>query len=106
VLQTITLPGDFATRPMGGVAAPDGKHVFITTGRGKSVMVIDTATNAVVNTIEVGERPWGIAVSADGSQVFTANGPSNDVSFVDVAGKTVTARVKAGERPWGVAFVP
>jgi YVTN family beta-propeller protein len=43
VLKTITLSGPMF-RPMGGVAAPDGKHVFITTGRGKNVVIIDTAT--------------------------------------------------------------
>jgi YVTN family beta-propeller protein len=43
VLKTITISGP-SFRPMGGVAAPDGKHVFITTGRGKNVVIIDTAT--------------------------------------------------------------
>ena len=105
VLKTIQLTGQLV-RPMGGVAAPDGKHVFITTGRGKNVLIIDTATQQPVATIEVGERPWGIDVSADGKTVFTANGPSNDVSFVDVETRMVTAKVKVGDRPWGVLFVP
>ena len=91
---------------MGVVASPDGKRVFVSAGRGKGVVIIDTTTNAPIGVVEAGERPWGIAVSADGRTVFTANGPSNDVSFIDVATRTVTARVKVGERPWGVAFVP
>jgi YVTN family beta-propeller protein len=91
---------------MGMVAAPDGKHIFVTTGRGKSVVIVETATNKPIASVEVGERPWGIAVSDDGSTVFTANGPSNDVSIVDVASRTVKAKVTVGDRPWGVVFVP
>ena len=105
VIETIPLEGQMV-RPMGVIASSDGRHVFVSTGRGKSVVTIDTATNMPIGVVEVGERPWGIAASADGRTVFTANGPSNDVSFVDVASGTVTARVPVGERPWGVAFVP
>jgi YVTN family beta-propeller protein len=88
------------------VAAPDGKSIYVTTGRGQGVVIIDTATNKPVASIEVGGRPRGIAVSADGRTVFTANGPSNDVSIVDVASRTVKAKVTVGDRPWGVAFIP
>ena len=86
--------------------APDGTQVFISTGRGKNVVVIDTATNKAVAFIEVGDRPWGIAASRDGKTLFTANGPSNDVSIVDLASRTVKAKVKVGNRPWGVVYVP
>ncbi len=91
LIDTIKLTGGQLVRPMGVVAAPDGKHIFVTTGRGKNVVIIETATNKPIASIEVGERPWGIAVSADGNTVFTANGPSNDVSIVDVASRTVKA---------------
>ena len=105
VLKTIQLTGQLV-RPMGGAAAPDGKLVFITTGRGKNVLIIDTATQEAVASIEAGDRPWGIAVSSDGKTVFTANGPSNDVTIIDVDSRMVKAKVKVGERPWGVLFVP
>lgn len=106
VLETVKLTGGQLVRPMGVVASPDGKFVFVTTGRGKNVVILETATNKQVASIEVGERPWGIAVSPDGNTVFTANGPSNDVSIVDVASRTVKAKVPVGDRPWGIVFVP
>jgi YVTN family beta-propeller protein len=90
---------------MGVVATADGRQVLISTGRGRSLMIIDTATNTATGAVEVGERPWGVAVSPDGRTAFTANGPSNDVSFVDVASRTVIAKVNVGDRPWGVVFV-
>ena len=98
VLKTIPITGPMF-RPMGGVAAPDGKHVFITTGRGKNVAIIDSATQQVLGAIEVGERPWGVAVSGDGKTIFTANGPSNDVSIVDVESRMVKATVKSAIDP-------
>jgi YVTN family beta-propeller protein len=85
------------------VAAPDGRFVYVTTGRGGKVVVLETATDKSVAEIDVGPRPWGIGVSADGKTLYTANGPSNDVSIVDVAQRAVTARVKVGDSPGGVA---
>lgn len=106
VLQTIKLPGDSMVRPMGTVVSPDGKLLFVTTGRGKHLVIVDTATNQQVAQVEAGQRPWGVAVAPDGRTVFTANGPDNDVSFIDVETRSVKTKVKAGDRPWGIAYVP
>ena len=104
-VQTITLSGEMM-RPMGVVVSPDGSRLYVSTGRGKQLAIIDTATHAQVGSVEVGERPWGLDISRDGTLVFTANGPSNDVTIVDTATMSVVGRVQAGERPWGVVFVP
>jgi YVTN family beta-propeller protein len=104
VLSTIQLSGELI-RPMGAVASDDGKFVFVSTGRGKRLVVIDTSTNQPIASVEVGDRPWGLAVSADGARAYTANGPSNDVSIVDVKAGAVKARVKVGDGPWGVALI-
>ncbi len=105
LLRTIKLAGE-GVKPMGAVASPDGRYVHVTTGRGRTVVTIETATDKPVGSLEVGPRPWGIAVSPDGGTLYTANGPSNDVSVVDLASKSVTARIKAGDGPWGVAVLP
>jgi len=66
------------------------------------VFTIDTATNKVIGSVEVGQRPWGIALSPDGKTLYSANGPSNDVSVVDLATNAVVKTIKAGTSPWGV----
>ena len=66
------------------------------------MFTIDTATNTVLGSVEVGARPWGIALSLDAKTLYSANGPSNDISVVDLATNTVTKKVKAGTGPWGV----
>jgi YVTN family beta-propeller protein len=86
--------------------APDGKRLYVATGRAGSVLAIDPATLDVAATIQVGKRPWGIALSPDARLLYTANGPSDDVSVVDLATQNELTRIKAGQSPWGVAVVP
>jgi YVTN family beta-propeller protein len=85
--------------------SPDASKLYVSTGRGKEVFTIDTATDKVLSSVEVGGRPWGIALSPDAKTLYSANGTSNDVSVVDLATNTVTHKVKAGTGPWGVVVL-
>ncbi len=93
-------PGEI--KPMGMALANDASKLYVSTGRGKKVFVIDTATNRPETSFEVGQRPWGLALSKDGKTLYTANGPSNDVSVVDLATNTVTRKVPVSAGPWGI----
>jgi YVTN family beta-propeller protein len=103
VTKTLKITGEMA-RPMGVIASPDGRRVYVTTGRGTMLLAIDTAKDEVVGSVKVGTRPWGVEISPDGRRLYTANGPSNDVSVVDAETMTVIATVPAGRSPWGVAI--
>lgn len=103
VVQTISV--DAGLKPMGMAMSRDGSRLYVTTGRGKKVVVVEPATGNIVTSFEVGDRPWGIALSPDEKLLFTANGPSNDVSVVDVATHNVIKKIKVGEKPWGVLVV-
>jgi YVTN family beta-propeller protein len=103
VLNTIKL-GD-GMRPMGTVMAPAGGILYVSTGRSKMILGVDTATNKVASSVEAGPRPWGVAIDADGKTIYSANGPSNDVSVIDVGTKQVSAKVPAGRGPWGIVVV-
>ena len=90
---------------MGTAVSKDGKELYVSTGRGNAVAIIDTEKNAVTATIPVGNRAWGIALSPDGSKLYTANGASDDVSVVDVKARKELKRIKVGSGPWGVAII-
>src|SRR5690349_13896182 len=45
--------------PMGTAMGADGKKLFVSTGRGNTVAVIDTADNSLGGSIPVGGRAWG-----------------------------------------------
>jgi YVTN family beta-propeller protein len=92
--------------PMDARVSPDGRELYVSTGRGNSVVVIDTATDKLVATIPVGERVWGIALSPDGSKLYAANGASNDISVIDVKARKELKRIKVGDGPWGIAVAP
>lgn len=101
--RAVPLAGDELLRPMGMALSPDNTHLYVTTGRGGSLLEIDTASARVTRTIAgVGARPWGIALSGDGKLAYTANGSSGDISIVDLASGTVRQRIKVGQSPWGV----
>jgi YVTN family beta-propeller protein len=89
------------------VFSPDGKRLYVTTGAGKSVLILDPVKKTTVGTIEnVGGFPRGIAISRDGKKLYTANGSSNDVAIIDVASKKVVSRVTVPGAPWAIVVVP
>ena len=91
---------------MGVMLDPRRERLYLSTGRGGTVAVVDMRGPKLVAEIPVGPRPWGIALSADGRRLYTANGPSNDVSVIDVAALRVIKRIPVGNSPWGVAIGP
>ena len=90
---------------MGTAISGDGRELYVSTGRGNAVAVVDTEKSAIIATIPVGNRAWGIALSPDGSKLYTANGASDDLSVVDVKARKELKRVKVGSGPWGIAIV-
>ena len=73
-------------------AAP---FVYIPNTNSNTISVIDTATNNITATVNVGTTPAGVAVTPDGTKVYVANSGDNpgDVSVIDTATNTVTATV-------------
>jgi YVTN family beta-propeller protein len=71
-----------------------------------TVSVIDTATDTVTDTIEVGVYPYGVTVNPAGTSVYVTNNGDDTVSVIDTATKTVTATVNVGLHPLGVAVNP
>jgi YVTN family beta-propeller protein len=102
VTKTLRFPK--GSKPMGVAVSPDDKRIYVANGRGKTVSVVDAATDSILASIEAGERPWGIAVTPDGRKLYSANGPSNDVTVLDTKTLKVIKKIPAGELPWGVAI--
>ena len=77
---------------------PDLRGLYVAGGGTNAVYVIDTATNAVIETIreQMGRRPWGIAITPDGKKVYTANGLSDSISVIDTECLCVIDSIEAG----------
>lgn len=101
-LRTIQLGEPGKVKPMDVILSADGSQAYVSSGRGKQLFMIDTKTNTISGSVEVGKRPWGIALSPDGKTLFAADGPSDSIAVVDLATKSVIKRINAGNSPWGV----
>jgi YVTN family beta-propeller protein len=94
--------GPVGARPMGLALSPDDKWLFVSTGRGGAIGVVDVAKRQFDHLIEgVGARPWGIAMASDGQHVYTANGSSDDLAIVNAKTGNVERKVPIGGLPWG-----
>jgi YVTN family beta-propeller protein len=98
------------SRPMSIVLDESRQRLYVSTGRGGTVAVIDMVGEQpelkLAAEVQVGPRPWGIALSQDGRWLYTANGPSNDVSVVDTQALREVRKVGVGRSPWGVILGP
>lgn len=93
-------------RPMAIVLDSSRARLYVSTGRGGTVAVIDSKSHELLAEVQVGTRPWGIALSQDGRWLYTANGPSNDVSVVDTQTLRAVRSIPVGRSPWGVVVGP
>jgi YVTN family beta-propeller protein len=93
-------------RPMAVILDTTRDRIYLSTGRGGTVAVIDAKQSKLVEEVKVGARPWGMALSSDGRLLYTANGPSNDVSIVDTTTLKVRKHIPVGRSPWGVVIGP
>ncbi len=107
---TITVQAD----PLPIAASPTGPYVYVAntcgTGAGGicqtvgTVSVIDTSTQSVVQTVNVGWGPDGLAFTPDGTSVYVANTSDGSISVIDTATYSVQTPVTGLPYPNGVAF--
>ena len=53
--------------------------------------MIDTSTNSVIATVNVGLSPYGVAVTPDGEKIYVTNSLNNTTSVIDTTTYKVTA---------------
>jgi YVTN family beta-propeller protein len=77
-----------------------------------TISVVDTATNALIKTIDVGLHPTGLALSPSGDRLYVTNANSDTVSVIATATDTVvktlrvTRHAPLGSSPNAVAVSP
>ena len=102
----------FTGANFGGAIWTDGEcrcqanFVYVANPDDDNVLVIDTATNTVGQTISVGVFPRAVAVSPDGSTVYVANENDGTVSVIDTVINTVGQTISVGMLPVSVAVSP
>ena len=70
------------------------------------VSVIDTASNTLVNEVDVGINPRALAVTPSGQKLYVLNQGANSVSVVSTATETVTATIPVALSPFTLVIAP
>jgi YVTN family beta-propeller protein len=105
LVTTIIVPGDANAQPF----------AYIPISGSDSVSIIDTATNIVVGTTQVGGSafggglsvlPDGVAITPDANRVYVTNYRDNRVYIIDTETNTVVGFVSVGSTPSGIAMAP
>jgi YVTN family beta-propeller protein len=89
-----TLP---VTAPDGLVITPDGKKVYVSSMDTGTVKVVDTASDTIVASVDVGAKPAGLAVTPDGRSVVVAVGGTDEVVIIDTKTDAVVRHVPVGQ---------
>lgn len=82
------------------------KKVYVGNQASNNVSIIDSATNEVIASVDVGAGPHGIAIIPDGKKFYVANYDSNNVSVIDADTNTRIGIVDYIGNPWGIAVTP
>jgi PQQ-dependent catabolism-associated beta-propeller protein len=93
-----------ADKPVGMVLSPDEKTLYVATGRGNGVAIVNTVAMKMIAQIPTGERVWGIALTPDGRKLYAANSLSNTISVIDTAARKVVRTIPTGDGPWALAM--
>jgi YVTN family beta-propeller protein len=102
----------FVTVLVLAVAAPSSAQVFgyITDNLDRTVSVIDTTSETVVATIDLGlPYPVGVACHPDGKKVYvggTGAASAGYVFLIDVATQSLIDTLPVGKQPQGLAVLP
>ncbi|MGG0464813.1 hypothetical protein [Priestia aryabhattai] len=107
IIDTVTPP----VIAFGMAITPDGSRVYATDidpGSSK-VLVINTTTNTVTNTIPSTPNtitPLGIAITPDGLRAYVTNYGLSNVSVIDTTTNMIIDVIHVGTAPEGIAITP
>ncbi len=99
---------DMPNGTQGITVSPDGKRVLAVDYKDPKFVVIDTATDKIVDTVAVDQNrrgPFRVKYSPDSSKLVTCDdqqGLANIISTADLHGKQQVVTV--GKTPFGIAF--
>jgi YVTN family beta-propeller protein len=102
------------THPSAMTLDPSSGRLYVANTDSDNVSVVDTATNGVLQTIElapypgaqVGASPNALALAPDGTRLYVANAGDNDLAVVDLPAGNVAGLVPTAWYPTGLAISP
>jgi YVTN family beta-propeller protein len=104
-----TIPISDRARPDGFVFAPDGTKAYVANFDEKSglseVIIIDTSSRSIIDSIRLDEDPTGIAITADGKQLYVGDFTYNRVWAINLQTRT-RHTIPVKKSPYRIAIAP
>jgi YVTN family beta-propeller protein len=97
-----TTPIALGMTPWALCMAPDGRHVYVSSPQGGRVLVVDTHTHRVTDSLAC-QSPGEMTVTPDGGRIHVAI--ASGVSVIDTGTEAVTAPSPSANVP-GIALDP
>ncbi len=84
--------------------SPDGKQVWVGLNADGAIDVIDTATNKVVERLNLMGRPYRVRFTPDGKSLVATMPNSKELVVIDITTRKEIKRIKLDGTPLGIAF--
>ena len=97
---------DLYLSPVGVAVSADGGELYVTCENAGRLLVLDAATGARRQDLEVGAYPYAIHVSTKGRRLYVSNRRDDEVALADLDVGRVTRRYPTGDDPHGLATDP
>jgi len=98
---------DVGRTPVSLTLKPDGGEMIVCNFESDSISVIETGTDEVGNSQEIGQHPSRAVVTLDNSRLYVSNFGSNSVAVYDIdMGRRIGAPLNVGSRPDSLALTP
>jgi YVTN family beta-propeller protein len=82
------------------------EYAYVASMDSDTIKVVDTATNTIINSVNVGDQPSVVAVNPGRTRLYVTNYLSDNVSVIDIATNKVITSVNVAHRPLGIAVNP
>lgn len=105
VAESVTASVPLGDAGFNVAVAPNGQRVYATTAGGK-VFVIATATNVIVDSMQVGTAANGLAFSPDGGTLYVSSRDAGTVTAFNTTTDAATGTFTVGGRPQRLAVAP
>jgi YVTN family beta-propeller protein len=92
--------------PEGIDVSPDGRFLWVANRSGGNVMVVDTKTDEIVDTMPAGDFPIRVKFTPNGKRVLISNARGNELVVFDAKSREKVGRIDTGEAPIGILVEP
>ncbi len=106
LVRTIPLGADYAYIAGPPLAfSPDGTRLYVA-GVNGVVTLIDTATGAIITSLDVGGQLGGVAVTPDGQTLYVAGWNDNEIVVLNAADLSLITRFPTSIDPQSIQISP